>query len=789
MKSKRFVRVARQILLGTMLVLSPGATAVATVPAAATGPQPAAAPTGSGELAAESLMQETRAERTIPDTVHVAGLVVGPDGAPVEGANVFLVPGLEGDVTDADGRFTLATIGLEEQTLVVKAPGLSTVRRSVAPPTSGLEVQLGREAVEMARLSVVVGRDRPMGRTEAQMTSLDVVRTPGANADPFRALQSEPGVQAVDEGVGLHLQGGAVSEARVLLDGTTMVAPFRTSSATGLEFGSVDPFLLDEITLATAGFDVRVGDALSGVVRGKTRGLPERSGAAVTATAVGVSGRIDLATTEELGARVTGGFSDLAPLFAVHGREDEFLRAPRGEEGSLSLAWKPEQGTEVKLFALGRKDRFTSREEGRGIDSFRWKSDDHHVVLSGDRVFGPVSASMAAGVSGADRERTFGTFCLRENDRLLQARGDLAWSTAPGLTLRAGAVLEQRTTDLEGRVTGPAASTTSDSSDGGDVGEDAGATDFASQVRAVRRGGFLQAEWNPNAQLGLKGGLRADHSTLTDATTADPRVTALLRTWDGNETELELAWGRYHQVPEPLAADPTVGVADSEPMEATHWTAALRAPGPGPLNRLRARIYHKTYGSLVQEDRTHRYVADGEGTTIGAELRATAVTPGDVELQAALSVLDADRTDPGTGVVASSPFEASPSLTLLARRSWVGRGTEGFEVGLAYRFGRGRPFTPVVDARFEPASQMWVPEFGTPRSERLPDLRRLDLLATWLHPFWDENLTTVFLALTNVLNRENISEIRYNRDFSETIPVRSTFERTVFVGASTSLPF
>lgn len=106
------------------------------------------------------------------------------------------------------------------------------------------------------------------------------------------------------------------------------------------------------------------------------------------------------------------------------------------------------------------------------------------------------------------------------------------------------------------------------------------------------------------------------------------------------------------------------------------------------------------------------------------------------------------------------------------------------------RAGRTIPDTVRVSGLIVgPESQMWIPEFGTPRSERLPDLWRLDLSATWLHPFWEENLTTVFLALTNVLNRENISGIRYNRDVSEAIPVRSSFERTVFVGASTSFTF
>lgn len=818
MKSKRYIRVNTALLLGTALVLAPGGTALGSAPNGPTGPDAAAlagegagaapaarareegGPSVPGETAAAAAGAGVPSEGpgttrrpgvgpAIPDTVRVFGVVLGPDGAPVEGANVFLLPDLEGAVTDGDGRFVIAVVGGDRRTLVMKARGLATVRREVTPPDSGLVLRPARGAVEVGGLDVTVGPPRAaVGKPEAEMTGLQVVRTPGAAGDPFRALQSEPGALAVDEGVGLHLQGGAARETRVLLDGVAMAAPFRTSSAAGLELGSVDPFLLEEITLATAGFDARVGDALSGVVRGRTRGRPEESAARISATAAGASGRLDLAAGDDWGLRLTGGFSDLGPLFAAHGRADEFLDVPRGEQGSVSLAWEPEPGTRLKLFALGRADRFASREEGRGPDAFRWDSDDHHAVLSGRTRLGPVSTSLALGATGADRARTFGTFRLIEDERRLQARGTAAWGVAPGVTLRGGAVLERRATDLEGRVSGREAAaagreTETDPSGGAAGAAETETTAFASRIRAVRRGGFVQAEWEPGDLLGLKGGLRADHSTLTGSTTLDPRLTALLQ--PGDDVEVELAWGRYHQVPDLPAADATVGVADPEPMRATHWTAAVRGPGPGPVGRVRLRVYRKTYRDLVQEDRTHRHVAGGEGTATGAELRATAVAPGDVELQAAASVVDADRTDPTTGVVAPSPFEASPSATVQATRTW----SAGFEVGLAYRYGRGRPFTPVVDARFDPDRGAWIPEFGPPRGERLPDLRRLDLSASWIHRFWDGDPTTVFLSVTNLLGRENVSAIRYNRDFSQRIAVPSTFQRTVFVGATTSFPF
>lgn len=69
--------------------------------------------------------------------------------------------------------------------------------------------------------------------------------------------------------------------------------------------------------------------------------------------------------------------------------------------------------------------------------------------------------------------------------------------------------------------------------------------------------------------------------------------------------------------------------------------------------------------------------------------------------------MDARRTDPRTREIAPSPYEATPTLTVRARRTWA----QGLEVGLAYRWAGGTPYTPVTGVRWdaEEAEQVPVP--------------------------------------------------------------------------------
>ena len=144
-----------------------------------------------------------------------------------------------------------------------------------------------------------------------------------------------------------------------------------------------------------------------------------------------------------------------------------------------------------------------------------------------------------------------------------------------------------------------------------------------------------------------------------------------------------------------------------------------------------------------------------------------------------------DRTDPDSGRLVPSPFDATHTFNVVVTREF----SQWLQTGVAYRAATGTPFTPVESAAFDPARAVWKPVFGAPMSERVPEYSRLDLSATVLWSFRPDNLTVFFVSAMNVLDRTNVSQYRYSSDYSERIPLKSPFPRTIYFGITTTLPF
>ncbi len=121
---------------------------------------------------------------------------------------------------------------------------------------------------------IVVDADR-LGREKSAQTSvvnLDMKRLAAVpsigEADPIRALQLLPGVQAAsDVSSGLYIRGGGPDQTLVLLDDITMYNP---THAFGF-FSTFNPDVVDRVTLYKGAYPADQGGRLGAVVDIKTR--------------------------------------------------------------------------------------------------------------------------------------------------------------------------------------------------------------------------------------------------------------------------------------------------------------------------------------------------------------------------------------------------------------------------------------------------------------------------------------------------------------------------------------
>ena len=225
------------------------------------------------------------------ETSAVSGHVREPAGRPIAGADVFLLETLEGAPTDSAGTYHFTTHARGPVTLVVQRSGYLEVRRQVELPLDGsLSIIMQRTPVTLEPITVEAGTYRLGNLPDVTLSELDVVRTPGSAADPFRAIQTFPGLQSVGDGAGLFVRGGDVAETRVLLDGATVISPFRLDTDRTISFGRFDPFMLKGVQFSAGGFGAEYGDALSAVADLQTVDRPTANELDLTAAIGTLSG-------------------------------------------------------------------------------------------------------------------------------------------------------------------------------------------------------------------------------------------------------------------------------------------------------------------------------------------------------------------------------------------------------------------------------------------------------------------------------------------------------------------
>jgi hypothetical protein len=184
----------------------------------------------------------------------------------VSGASVFLLESLDGATSDSAGRFALRFTAQGSVTVVARHIGFAPASIVVPVDTArDIAITLLPQAATLVPITVQAGAYKAGNERGATLTSIDVVSTPGATADVARAMQTLPGVQNVDEGTGLFVRGGDVSETKVLLNDVVMLSPYNYETPTGNYTVTVNPFLLDGIFFSSGGFGARYGNILSGV--------------------------------------------------------------------------------------------------------------------------------------------------------------------------------------------------------------------------------------------------------------------------------------------------------------------------------------------------------------------------------------------------------------------------------------------------------------------------------------------------------------------------------------------
>ena len=246
--------------------------------------------------------------------VHqVKGTVIDKSSRqPLEFINVMIVGLNKGGVTNAEGKFSIGQVPPGIYRLQASAIGYKTITTpEYILSTRDLHIQIEMEE-NQTELEGVTVTASPFRRDIESPVSLRIIglqeieKSPGANRDISRIVQSYPGVAFSPIGYrnDLIVRGGSPPENRFYLDGVEIpnINHFSTQGASGGPVGILNADLIREVNFYTGAFPTDKGNALSSVLDFKLRdGDMERNSLKATLGASEVS----LASNGHLGKKTS----------------------------------------------------------------------------------------------------------------------------------------------------------------------------------------------------------------------------------------------------------------------------------------------------------------------------------------------------------------------------------------------------------------------------------------------------------------------------------------------------
>ncbi|MCB2204802.1 TonB-dependent receptor [bacterium] len=221
------------------------------------------------------IISSVHAQESAHGSIH-GSVVDTRSGQPLAGANVYLPDAQRGAASDADGKFRIEDIPAGSYRVRVSAIGYETLMQTdvIVRPSRGTELVLRlREAVfETGEVEITADYFRQSEESSvsaAQFSGEEIRRAPGSAGDVSRIMMVLPSVAKVnDQSNSLIVRGGSPLENAFFVDGIEVpnINHFPAQGASGGPLGMLPVDMIREVNFIAGGFPVRWGDRLSSVM-------------------------------------------------------------------------------------------------------------------------------------------------------------------------------------------------------------------------------------------------------------------------------------------------------------------------------------------------------------------------------------------------------------------------------------------------------------------------------------------------------------------------------------------
>ena len=681
--------------------------------------------------------------------VEISGIVTDANGAPISGANIFLMDTYDGASSLSDGSYEFTTNENGSRMLVSKFIGYKDFQHEINLEGKDVNVNVIMEETinELDAVMITAGSFTASDASRRTVFKpLDIATTAGATADIAAALNTLPGTQKVGEQGRLFVRGGDGNETRTFIDGMMVLDAYNVSAPNTPSRGRFLPFMFKGTSFSTGGYSAEYGQALSSALVLDSKDEAESSRTDIGILSVGA----DVAHTQAWkGGSVAGKiqYTNIKPYYGLINQEIDWKEPPVTTEAVA--VYRQQVGKEGLLKLYGNFNRAHFSMYNHNIDDYTQK-----YIYDLINEYAYLNASYRTSINDQWAVRGGASYNFTQNntvvdvekfdeiEKALHAKVVLDGSLSEKVELNTGVELIQRTYRENDSSSLPSIHSPG----------------FEETVVAA----FTEVDLYASNKFVARPGIRAEYNSLTGEVSLDPRLSLAYKT--GTSSQVSLAYGTFRQSPQSKWLKQNSLL---HPEKAEHFI--LNYQYVANSRTFRVETYYKRYNDLIKfVDGDPAYInQQGKGYAQGIELfwrdhRSIK----NVDYWVSYSYLNTERD------YLDFPYAITPSFASAHNFSLVYKHfiqAIKSQLGFTFSYASGRPYNDPNTEKFN--------------GSKTPYYSDLSINVAYLpKPF-----LIVYLSCTNVMGRDNIFgyEFSGNRDVNgiyQSRPVRQPAPRFLFLG-------
>ncbi|WP_224363862.1 TonB-dependent receptor domain-containing protein [Hyalangium versicolor] len=696
---------------------------------------------------------------------------------PLSGAEVALPELQKTTSTDEDGRFSFrgVPVGTHEVLVVLSGYDRFRTKETIA---EGQETQATYYVQKriFSQYETVVRSERE--RKEVTRTTLQVAeiqKVPGTQGDTLKVVQNLPGVaRPAFNGGQLVIRGTSPNDSGVFLDGQRIPLLYHFGGLTSV----YNSDLLEALDYLPGNFSAYYGNVTGGVINVRSRApKSDRFHGTVGVSLIESNAVLEGPITDNLSIAVGGrrSYIDLVLKLVPENEDGPAIQvAPRYYDAQVKLQWTPSKRHTFTLQGLTSNDVLglvfdRPADDDPSINGdFNITTGFNQVRLGHQYKAGNFSLESQGMVGNTLIEFVIGDRFLRISSLDLDLRSTAEYTLSDSLTLAGGLDIQYAGAQVKARVQEPPRE---GEPFGPQVTEEIITAD--DDYYQYFPGIWAEARWKPVKGLLVVPGVRSESYLFKDQQvnkrSLNPRLAVRYALTD--QVTLKGGAGLYHGPP--INEEPSVSFGNPELRAkrsiqysvGTEWQPQPEYFISGELfyNDLNRLIVSSS--RLVERDGqlvTERLSNEGTGRIYGFELLARRALTERFFGWVAYTFSRSERRDRPDGALRLFDNDQTHVLTVIGSYKLPA----GWEVGARFRFSSGNPTTPIVGARRDDVTDVFIPIFGGVNSQRLPNFHQMDIRVdkNFIFDTWSLDL---YVDLTNAYNNPAKEGTVYNYNYSE----------------------